>query len=106
MVGGVAFRLWAVLSLGRFFRVAVTTQDDHRLIERGPYRRLRHPSYTGALVTLFGFGLTIGNWLSLAAAVLPPLAVDGPLLTVRRFGSRPLTIDDLVALGTLTPADL
>ena len=39
-------------------------------------------------------------------AVLPPLAVDGPLLTVRRFGSRPLTIDDLVALGTLTPADL
>ena len=39
-------------------------------------------------------------------AVLPPLAVDGPLLTVRRFGARPLTIDDLVALETLTPADL
>jgi pilus assembly protein CpaF len=38
-------------------------------------------------------------------AVLPPLAVDGPLLTVRRFGSRPLTADDLVALGTLSAAD-
>jgi pilus assembly protein CpaF len=38
-------------------------------------------------------------------AVLPPLAVDGPLLTVRRFGGRPLTADDLVALQTLSPED-
>ena len=35
-------------------------------------------------------------------AVLPPLAVDGPLLTVRRFGVRRLTIDDLLRLGSLT----
>jgi pilus assembly protein CpaF len=38
-------------------------------------------------------------------AVLPPLAVDGPLLTVRRFGSRRLTIEDLVRLGTLGDDD-
>ncbi len=37
-------------------------------------------------------------------AVLPPLAIDGPLLTVRRFGSRRLTMDDLVALGSVTQA--
>jgi pilus assembly protein CpaF len=36
-------------------------------------------------------------------AVLPPLAVDGPLLTVRRFGVRRLTIDDLLRLGSLSP---
>ena len=74
LLGGIVFRLWAVRSLGRFFRVAVTTQQDHRLIERGPYCRLRHPSYAGAMATILGFGLAIGNWLSLAAAVLPPLA--------------------------------
>ena len=74
MIGGIAFRLWAVRTLGRFFRIAVTVHDDHRLIEGGPYRRLRHPSYTGALATMLGFGLAIGNWLSLAAAMLPPLA--------------------------------
>lgn len=74
MLGGIAFRLWAVRSLGRFFRVAVTTQDDHRLIEAGPYRWLRHPSYTGAMATILGFGLAFGNWVSLAAAVIPPLA--------------------------------
>ena len=74
MLGGILFRLWAVRTLGRFFRVAVTTHDDHRLIDGGPYRRLRHPSYTGAMATILGFGIAIGNWLSLAAAVLPPLA--------------------------------
>jgi len=36
-------------------------------------------------------------------AVLPPLAVDGPLLTVRRFGVRRLGIDDLLRLGSLSP---
>lgn len=35
-------------------------------------------------------------------AVLPPVAVDGPLLTIRRFGARPLRMDDLVRLGTAT----
>ena len=35
-------------------------------------------------------------------AVLPPVAVDGPLLTIRRFGARPLAVEDLVRLGTAT----
>ena len=39
-------------------------------------------------------------------AVLPPLALDGPLLTIRRFPSEPMTIADLVDLGTLTPGQV
>lgn len=70
---GILFRLWAVRTLGRFFRVTVTVQDDHRLVDTGPYKRLRNPSYTGALVTMAGVGLAIGNWLSLAAMVLIPM---------------------------------
>jgi pilus assembly protein CpaF len=35
--------------------------------------------------------------------VIPPLAVDGPLLTIRRFRPRPLTAEGLVACGTWTP---
>ncbi len=35
-------------------------------------------------------------------AVLPPIAVDGPLLTIRRFGARPLRMEDIVRLGTAT----
>jgi pilus assembly protein CpaF len=37
-------------------------------------------------------------------AIIPPLAVDGPVLTVRKFSRDPLLSDDLVQLGTLTPA--
>jgi pilus assembly protein CpaF len=37
-------------------------------------------------------------------AIIPPLAVDGPILSIRRFGTRPLLIDDLVRLGTLLPS--
>jgi protein-S-isoprenylcysteine O-methyltransferase len=89
---GIAFRLWAVRTLGRYFRVTVTTQDDHRLIDTGPYRRLANPSYTGALATLGGMGFAIGNWLSLAALVLLPLAGFAIRIRVeeaslaRRFG--------------------
>lgn len=67
---GVAFRLWAVRTLGRFFRVTVTTQDDHRLIDSGPYRRLSNPSYTGAMITMAGIGLCMGNWASLAGILI------------------------------------
>jgi protein-S-isoprenylcysteine O-methyltransferase len=65
MWSGMAFRVWAVVTLGRFFRTSVFVLDDHRLIETGPYARLRNPSYTGGVATLFGIGLGLGNWLAL-----------------------------------------
>jgi pilus assembly protein CpaF len=37
-------------------------------------------------------------------AVIPPLAVDGPMVTIRKFSRDPLQVDDLIGLGTLTPA--
>jgi protein-S-isoprenylcysteine O-methyltransferase len=73
---GMAFRLWAVLTLGAFFRTSVVVQDGHQLVTAGPYRWLRHPSYTGVIVTSVGLGLALGNWASLLAmAVLPTLAI-------------------------------
>jgi protein-S-isoprenylcysteine O-methyltransferase len=70
---GIGLRLWAVRTLGRFFRVTVTVQDDHRLVESGPYARLRNPSYTGAMITMAGVGIAMGHWLSLAAMILFPM---------------------------------
>lgn len=59
---GIAFREWAVLSLGRFFTVTVTIEADHSLVQRGPYRWLRHPAYTGSILSLVGFPLALGTW--------------------------------------------
>ncbi len=73
---GMAFRLWAVLTLGAFFRTSVVLQEGHQLVTAGPYRWLRHPAYTGAIVTMAGLGLALGNWVSLTAMILfPGLAI-------------------------------
>jgi protein-S-isoprenylcysteine O-methyltransferase Ste14 len=71
LVGGLAFRWWAIVTLGRFFTVNVAVFSDHRLIDVGPYRYLRHPSYTGMLVAFAGVGVYFRNWLSLALIVVP-----------------------------------
>ncbi len=48
-VAGLLLRWWAIITLGRFFTVDVTIEKDHELVERGPFRMVRHPSYTGVL---------------------------------------------------------
>lgn len=65
---GIGLRVWAVQTLGRHFRTAVRILDGHQLVTHGPYRVLRHPSYTGGLMTVAGIGLMLGNGLSFAAA--------------------------------------
>jgi protein-S-isoprenylcysteine O-methyltransferase Ste14 len=67
---GLALRVWAILVLGGLFRGIVTIQEDHRLVTAGPYRWLRHPSYTGALVASLGYGIGLGHWIGLAALLL------------------------------------
>jgi protein-S-isoprenylcysteine O-methyltransferase len=66
---GLALRNWSVRTLGRFFRTTVVVQDDHQLITTGPYRYLRNPSYTGAMLMFVGIGLAQGDAFSLLAIV-------------------------------------
>jgi protein-S-isoprenylcysteine O-methyltransferase len=74
-VAGLAIRWYAIIYLGRFFTVNVAIAADHRLIDGGPYRFVRHPSYTGALMAFLGLGLTLGNWASFAALTVPTFLV-------------------------------
>ncbi|MEP6908068.1 MAG: isoprenylcysteine carboxylmethyltransferase family protein [Pseudoxanthomonas sp.] len=74
MAGGLALRFWAIRVLARFFTVDVNIQQGHELIRRGPYRWLRHPSYTGSLMTFLGFGLALGNLWSLLVVMAPVTA--------------------------------
>jgi protein-S-isoprenylcysteine O-methyltransferase Ste14 len=65
MYVGIALRFYAITLLGGFFTTTVAVAPDQPVIEAGPYRLIRHPSYTGVLILLFGFGLSLTNWLSL-----------------------------------------
>ena len=94
IVAGIVLRAAAILTLRRYFTVQVTIQDSHELVDRGLYRFLRHPSYTGALVSFIGLGFAFGSWLSLAIIVVAALIGFGYRIRVEEqaltahFGER------------------
>lgn len=70
MLVGTALRTYAIRVLGRYFVITVAVGPDQQVVEHGPYRLIRHPSYAGALLSLLCFGLVLTNWASLAAIIL------------------------------------
>ena len=79
MVAGIGLRAWSIVTLGRFFQYQIKVQPGHQVVTSGPYRFVRHPSYTGIAMVLAGIALASGDvWSLLAVAVL-----GGAGLTVR-----------------------
>ncbi|MBA3881553.1 MAG: isoprenylcysteine carboxylmethyltransferase family protein [Chthoniobacterales bacterium] len=70
-VVGLAVRWWAIITLGRFFTVDVQISKDHHVVERGPFRVVRHPSYTGVLLAFLGFAVSLGNWAAMLVMLVP-----------------------------------
>ena len=64
-ISGSLFRFYSMRTLGRYFTYDVAISTGQHVVEHGPYRRLRHPSYLGSLVAYVGFGMTLSNWLSI-----------------------------------------
>ena len=75
MWAGLVVRIWAIVVLGQSFRTTVEVDTDQRVIDRGPYRWVRHPSYTGILILMAGLGLVYGNWPALAVLLVLPTGV-------------------------------
>ncbi|HZE34805.1 MAG TPA: isoprenylcysteine carboxylmethyltransferase family protein [Actinoallomurus sp.] len=73
---GLAVRVWAVMTLGGSFSTFVQADAGQAVVTHGPYRWVRHPSYTGLLLIALGLGLGARNWLSLlVCAVVPALGL-------------------------------
>jgi protein-S-isoprenylcysteine O-methyltransferase Ste14 len=70
---GLAIRVWAIATLGRAFRTTVEVDPGQAVVSGGPYRWVRHPSYSGLLLIVTGCGLAAGNWLALAVCAVLPL---------------------------------
>ncbi len=70
MLAGIMFRQWSIFVLGRFFSPAVRIQREHTVVDTGPYRYVRHPSYTGALMIFIGLGLALQSWGAVVVLVL------------------------------------
>ena len=68
---GLGLRWYSIAWLGRLFTYDVAIAADHRVIDSGPYRFVRHPAYTGSLLSFVGLGLCGGNAASLLVLVAP-----------------------------------
>ncbi|MFF4186474.1 methyltransferase family protein [Streptomyces sp. NPDC001691] len=90
---GAGLRLWAIVTLGRFFRGTVHVQQDHRVVRSGPYRWVRHPAYSGIALAGLALGVTLDN-----AAALLVLAAGGALALGYRIRVEEKLLSE--ALGT------
>jgi protein-S-isoprenylcysteine O-methyltransferase Ste14 len=79
---GLVLRGWAVRTLGEYFITKVEVEDDQVVVTGGPYKWVRHPSYSGLLLAMAGFGLAMGNVGSLLALSLLPLLGTLPRIRV------------------------
>jgi protein-S-isoprenylcysteine O-methyltransferase Ste14 len=70
MVAGIALRYWAARTLGRFYTRTLRVADGQVLVERGPYRMVRHPGYSADLLMWAGAGLATLNWVVATVLVL------------------------------------
>jgi len=71
---GICLREWAVLTLGRNYSVNISIDSDRKLITNGPYHWLRHPSYTGSILSLVGFPVAMGTWFAGVLVLILSLA--------------------------------
>ncbi len=78
-VGGSAFTFWSYSVLGRYLSPYVQVFPEHKLVEEGPYRYVRHPGYLGQMVAFVGLGLALQSWVALLAL----FAVAGAVLAYR-----------------------
>jgi protein-S-isoprenylcysteine O-methyltransferase Ste14 len=74
MVAGLALRVFAILWLGPMFTRFVQILPGHRLVTSGPYRFVRHPSYSGLLLFFVGMSVALGDWVSVLLLMLVPFA--------------------------------
>ncbi len=70
LILGSALRRYCFQLLGKFFTAAVSVSAGQPVIDRGPYRWIRHPGYSAGFLMYIGMGLALGNWLSVLVFIL------------------------------------
>jgi protein-S-isoprenylcysteine O-methyltransferase Ste14 len=68
---GLIIRWTAVFTLKKYFTTRVMIHSDHRVIQEGIYKYIRHPSYAGSLLSFLGMGMYFSNWVSILVLIVP-----------------------------------
>lgn len=70
---GFLIRIHSILTLGQFFTYSMAKVENHKIVETGLYKFLRHPGYLGQLIIFLGISVSISNWLSILTMMIPVL---------------------------------
>jgi protein-S-isoprenylcysteine O-methyltransferase Ste14 len=73
ILSGIAVRWIAIRTLKQHFTTSLTIIDNHKLIDTGIYQYVRHPSYTGGLMSFLGLSVTFSNWITIIVMFVPIL---------------------------------
>lgn len=68
---GFTIRIHSLMTLKQYFTYTVGKVEDHKLIETGLYKFIRHPGYLGQLIIFIGISTSISNWLSILVMMIP-----------------------------------
>jgi protein-S-isoprenylcysteine O-methyltransferase Ste14 len=71
VVIGLMIRIHSMLTLKQYFTYSVAKVENHKIIETGLYKFIRHPGYLGQLIIFFGISTSISNWLSVLVMMIP-----------------------------------
>jgi len=67
---GLALAVWARVYLGRSWGMPMSQKADPELVTTGPYRRIRHPIYTGIILAMAGTAIAVSTYWLIAVAIL------------------------------------
>lgn len=70
IVTGILFRAWAVRTLGRYFTPTVQIKEEHELVNSGPYKIIRHPSYFAAFLSITGAAVLLESPTGIAVSII------------------------------------
>jgi len=79
---GSLLRRYCFRTLGEYFTGDVRARTDQPVIRTGPYRLVRHPSYTAGTMMAMGVGFSLGNWASLLVVTICTIAAYGYRVSV------------------------
>jgi protein-S-isoprenylcysteine O-methyltransferase Ste14 len=71
VVIGLVIRIHAILTLKHYFTYSVAKVENHKIIQTGLYKFIRHPGYLGQLIVFLGISTSISNWLSILVMMTP-----------------------------------
>jgi protein-S-isoprenylcysteine O-methyltransferase len=71
---GSMLRRYCFRTLGQYFTGDVRARSDQPVIRAGPYRLVRHPSYTAGMMMFIGIGLALGSWFSFILLTIATIA--------------------------------